>query len=165
MFPWEFFFPLYQQYSENKFFGICIAFSTLGGWPLGAWSLLGLSGAASPMMSPAGQNTACTVSGARSTATPACCRSPQQRFAHLHIDLVGPLQYSSGCKHIFAIIDRTSKWMEAVPLSEMSAAACARALVFSWITRFGVLGCRKRSLLIMGRNLHPLFGHSFAIYT
>jgi hypothetical protein len=34
---------------------------------------------------------------------------PQQRFAHLHIDLVGPLQYSSGYSYIFMIIDRTSK--------------------------------------------------------
>jgi transposase InsO family protein len=29
--------------------------------------------------------------------------------------------------------------MEAIPLSDMSAAACAKALVFSWISRFGVL--------------------------
>ncbi len=28
--------------------------------------------------------------------------------------------------------------MEAIPLSEISAVACARALVFSWITYFGV---------------------------
>jgi cleavage and polyadenylation specificity factor subunit 1 len=62
----------------------------------------------------------------------------QQGFAHFHIDLVGPLQYSSGCNHIFTIIDRTSKWMEALPLSETSAEACAHALVFSWITHFGV---------------------------
>jgi hypothetical protein len=55
----------------------------------------------------------------------------QRGFAHLHIDLVGPLQYSSGCNHIFTIIDRTSKWMEAIALSETSAEACARALVFS----------------------------------
>jgi transposase InsO family protein len=28
--------------------------------------------------------------------------------------------------------------MEAIPLSEMSAAACAKALTFTWISRFGV---------------------------
>jgi hypothetical protein len=64
---------------------------------------------------------------------------PQRRFAHLHIDLVGPLQYRNGCNHIFTIIDRTSKWMEAIPFSDTSAAACAHALVFSRITHFGVL--------------------------
>jgi hypothetical protein len=30
--------------------------------------------------------------------------------------------------YIFTIIDRTSKWMEAIPLSDKSAAACAKAL-------------------------------------
>ncbi len=35
-------------------------------------------------------------------------------------------------------MDRTSKWMEAVPLSDTSAAAHAKALTFSWISRFGV---------------------------
>jgi transposase InsO family protein len=54
------------------------------------------------------------------------------------VDLVGPLQYSNSFGYFFTIIDRTSKWMEAVPLSETSAAACAKALTFSWISRFGV---------------------------
>jgi cleavage and polyadenylation specificity factor subunit 1 len=55
-----------------------------------------------------------------------------------HIDLVGPLQYSNNCNYIFTIIDRISKWMEAVPLSAISIADCAQALVFHWITYFGV---------------------------
>jgi hypothetical protein len=81
---------------------------------------------------------------------------PQRRFAYLHIDLVGPLQYSSGCNHIFTNIDRTSKWMEAILLSETSAAACTHALGFSWITRFGVPET-------ITSDLHQRFGHSFAI--
>jgi hypothetical protein len=40
---------------------------------------------------------------------------------------------------MFTIIDCTSKWMEAVPLFETSVAACAKALAFPWISRFGVL--------------------------
>jgi transposase InsO family protein len=52
--------------------------------------------------------------------------------------LVGPLQYSRACNFILTVIDRTSKWTEAVPLSDTSEAACAKALVFSWISRFGV---------------------------
>jgi hypothetical protein len=51
---------------------------------------------------------------------------PQQRFSHFHVDLVGPLQYSNNFNYIFTIIDRTSKWMEAIPLSDTSAAACAK---------------------------------------
>jgi hypothetical protein len=42
---------------------------------------------------------------------------PQRRFSHLHVNLVGPLQYSNNFNYIFTIIDRTSKWMEAIPLS------------------------------------------------
>jgi hypothetical protein len=63
---------------------------------------------------------------------------PQHRFSHIHIDLVGPLQSSNNCSHILTVIDRTSKWMEAIPLVKTSAAACAKALTFSWISRFGV---------------------------
>jgi hypothetical protein len=62
----------------------------------------------------------------------------QRRFSHLHVDLVGPLQYSNNFNYIFTIIDRTSKWMEAIPLSDTSAAACAKALTFTWISHFGV---------------------------
>jgi hypothetical protein len=35
--------------------------------------------------------------------------SPQRRFSHIHVDLVGPLQYSNNFNYIFTIIDRTSK--------------------------------------------------------
>jgi hypothetical protein len=63
---------------------------------------------------------------------------PQRRFSHLHVNLVGPLQYSNNFNYIFTIIDCTYKWIEAVPLSETSAAACAKALTFNWISRFGV---------------------------
>ncbi len=55
---------------------------------------------------------------------------PQRRFSHLHINLVGPLQYSNNFNYIFTIIDRTSKWMEALPLSDMFAAAWPKALPF-----------------------------------
>jgi hypothetical protein len=82
------------------------------------------------------------ASGARSTATHAWPPSPSPSlngvFSHLHVDLVGPLQYSNSFNYIFTIIDRTSKWMEAIPLAEMSTAACPKALTFTWISRFGV---------------------------
>jgi hypothetical protein len=51
---------------------------------------------------------------------------------------VGPLQYSNNFNYIYTLIDRTSKWMEAIPLSGTSTAACAKALTFTWISRFGV---------------------------
>ncbi len=62
----------------------------------------------------------------------------QQRFSHLHVDLVGPLQYSNSFNYFCNIIDCTSKWMKAIPLSETFPAACAKALTFTWISHFGV---------------------------
>ncbi len=63
---------------------------------------------------------------------------PTVTFTHLHVDLVGPLQYSNNFNYIFTIIDRTSKWMEAIPLSDTSAAACTKALTFTWISHYGI---------------------------
>jgi hypothetical protein len=63
---------------------------------------------------------------------------PRRRFAHLHIDLVGPLPSSSGCTHLFTIVDRTTRWPEAVPVSATSAADCAAALFSGWVQRFGL---------------------------
>ena len=64
---------------------------------------------------------------------------PTQRFSHIHVDLVGPLQASSdGHTHIMTIIDRSTRWVEAIPLSSTTATSCADALVAGWISRFGI---------------------------
>ena len=64
---------------------------------------------------------------------------PQQRFTHVHVDLVGPLPTSKeGFRYLFTMVDRTSRWLEAVPLAAMETAACAEALIGHWVARFGV---------------------------
>jgi hypothetical protein len=63
---------------------------------------------------------------------------PPWHFSHLHVDLVGPLQYSNSFNYFFTIIHCTSKWLEAIPLSEMSTAACTKAITFTSISHFGV---------------------------
>ena len=63
---------------------------------------------------------------------------PVRRFDHLHVDLVGPLQHSAGSSYLLTIIDRRTRWPEAVPLTEMSADGCISALKLHWIARFGV---------------------------
>ena len=63
------------------------------------------------------------------------------RFSHLHLDLVGPLLRSAeGCNHILTIVDRSSRWLEAIPLSSTTTAtaAIANAFVAGWVARFGV---------------------------
>ena len=88
---------------------------------------------------------------------------PDRRFSSIHVDLVGPLPASEGMRYIFTIIDRYSRWLEAVPLPTMTAADCANALLHSWISRFGVpsdvttdQGCQFGSDL--WQELHKLLG-------
>ena len=54
----------------------------------------------------------------------------QRCFSHVHMDLVGPLPVSSDsfC-YILTMIDRTTRWLEAVPLKEMTASMCAAAFM------------------------------------
>ena len=61
------------------------------------------------------------------------------RFRTVHIDLVGPLPVSSkGHTHILSILDRFSRWYEAVPLRSTTAEAVVEALWIHWISRFGL---------------------------
>ena len=63
---------------------------------------------------------------------------PTSRFSHIHVDLVGPLPSSNGYTYLFTIVDRVSRWPEAIPLASTTADDCATALVQHWISRFGV---------------------------
>ena len=65
---------------------------------------------------------------------------PSRRFDHINIDLVGPLPPSQGYTYLFTIVNRFTRWPEAIPLSDTSASTCARALVSHWISRFGLPG-------------------------
>jgi hypothetical protein len=40
--------------------------------------------------------------------------------------------------YLFTIIDRTSRWPEAILLASITTADCARALFAGWVSRFGV---------------------------
>jgi transposase InsO family protein len=64
---------------------------------------------------------------------------PRARFQHVHVDLVGPLPVSkTGRSYLMTIIDRTSRWPEAVALPDITAEMCADAFVQAWVTRFRV---------------------------
>jgi transposase InsO family protein len=81
---------------------------------------------------PAGQGSQTrTPTTNRDTGTP-------PPVAHLHVDLVGPLPPSRGHTYLFTIIDRTSRWPEAILFASITAANCARALFAGWVSRFGV---------------------------
>ena len=63
---------------------------------------------------------------------------PSRRFSHVHIDIVGPLPSSQGYSYLLTMIDRTTRWPEAVSLSSISTEACVRAFIATWVSRFGV---------------------------
>ena len=50
---------------------------------------------------------------------------PDERFTSLHLDLVGPLPESEGMVYLLTVIDRYSRWLEAIPLASATAQDCA----------------------------------------
>jgi hypothetical protein len=64
---------------------------------------------------------------------------PVKQFSHMHIDIVGPLPASpGGCTHLLTMVDRSTRWAEAVPLVNTPTTSCAAAFFNSWVSRFGV---------------------------
>jgi len=63
---------------------------------------------------------------------------PESRFNHIHIDLVGPLPSSEGYTHILTIVDRFTRWPEAIPIQKTDTSSCAKAFILNWVSRFGI---------------------------
>uniref|UniRef100_A0ABD2WXN6 RNA-directed DNA polymerase n=1 Tax=Trichogramma kaykai TaxID=54128 RepID=A0ABD2WXN6_9HYME len=68
---------------------------------------------------------------------PAAFPIPDERFQHVHLDLV-TLVPSEGFSHALTMIDRYARWPEAVPIADMQAATVARAFIDTWVARYGV---------------------------
>uniref|UniRef100_A0AAV2KZF4 Gypsy retrotransposon integrase-like protein 1 n=1 Tax=Knipowitschia caucasica TaxID=637954 RepID=A0AAV2KZF4_KNICA len=62
---------------------------------------------------------------------------PERRFDHVNIDLVGPLPPSRGFTYLLTVVDRTTRWPEAVPLASITSADVALAFIGTWVSRFG----------------------------
>ena len=63
---------------------------------------------------------------------------PDARFSHIHIDVVGPLPSSNGCSHLLTIVDRFSRWPEAIPVRDTTTSTLALAFALNWVARYGI---------------------------
>lgn len=60
-----------------------------------------------------------------------------ERYAHIHVDVVGPLPPSEGQRYLLTIIDRFTRWPEAIPVDNISTETLAAAFMSQWVARFG----------------------------
>nr|VZI14111.1 unnamed protein product [Spirometra erinaceieuropaei] len=64
--------------------------------------------------------------------------TPDARFSHVHIDLVGPLSPSNGFVYMLTCIGRFTRWPVAALIPDISAKTVAKAFLTHWVSNFGV---------------------------
>jgi hypothetical protein len=63
--------------------------------------------------------------------------APDDRFHHVHVDLVGPLPPSNGYTYILTCVDRFTRWPEAIPIPNCSSETVAHAFLELRVAQFG----------------------------
>ena len=60
------------------------------------------------------------------------------KFEEIHLDLVGPLPVNKECKYLLTIVDRFSRWTEAIPLKDITTASIVDNFLLHWVARYGI---------------------------
>ncbi|GFS50786.1 integrase catalytic domain-containing protein [Trichonephila inaurata madagascariensis] len=56
-----------------------------------------------------------------------------KRFAEIHLDIIGPLPIASGYRYCVTIVDRFTRWPEALTVMDIRAETTATAVYRGWI--------------------------------
>lgn len=62
---------------------------------------------------------------------------PDERFTHLHIDIVSPLPEVDSYYYLLTIIDRSTRWPVVIPIKDTSAETVSKCILKDWIFTFG----------------------------
>ena len=107
----------------------------------------------------------CQAVKASKTIVPPMSNRPilAQRFQEVQIDIVGPLVASEGFKYLLTVVDRCSRYFDAIPMTEATSANCARAFIRHWVRHFGLpthaqSDCGSAFLSNMWKDLHEQLG-------
>ena len=62
---------------------------------------------------------------------------PTAKFQHVHVDIVSPLPNGSEHSYILTIVDRYSRWFDAITLTRITSCACVDAFILHFGSRYG----------------------------
>ena len=63
---------------------------------------------------------------------------PSSRFEHVHVDMVGPFPLDQQNRYILTMMDRTTRWPEAVAMPDSTTDSILQAFLATWVARFGI---------------------------